>query len=107
MQMDGHERIVPVSMPTVAITEGEPTFKEVQEIIKKARSKLAPGPNILQGVQLMSKTAETVVETIEGGLAQRRCTCGVPASRRHHRPKGGGFQGYWNVPDNIITIIER
>ncbi|KAH3696140.1 hypothetical protein DPMN_083603 [Dreissena polymorpha] len=36
----------------------------------------------LQGVQVMPKTAETVVKTIEGGLASRRCTCGVAASRR-------------------------
>ncbi|XP_052281250.1 uncharacterized protein LOC127878762 [Dreissena polymorpha] len=45
MQMEGHERIAPVPMPIVAFTEGEPTLKEVQDIIKKARSKSAPGPN--------------------------------------------------------------
>ncbi|XP_052268375.1 uncharacterized protein LOC127869754 [Dreissena polymorpha] len=32
-------------MPIVAFTEGEPTLKEVQDIIKKARSKSAPGRN--------------------------------------------------------------
>ncbi|XP_052240804.1 uncharacterized protein LOC127851227 [Dreissena polymorpha] len=45
MRMEGHERIAPVPMPIVAFTEGEPTLKEVQDIIKKARSKSAPGPN--------------------------------------------------------------
>ncbi|XP_052236077.1 uncharacterized protein LOC127847893 [Dreissena polymorpha] len=45
MRMEGHERIAPVPMLIVAFTEGEPTLKEVQDIIKKARSKSAPGPN--------------------------------------------------------------
>jgi hypothetical protein len=45
VEMESHKRIAPVPMPEVAFTEGEPTLKEVQEIIKKARSKSAPGPN--------------------------------------------------------------
>ena len=46
MQMGEHERIAPVPIPTVAFGEGETTsFKEVQEIIKKARFKSAPGSN--------------------------------------------------------------
>lgn len=45
VEMEGHERIADVPMPEVAFIEGEPTLKEVQDIVKKARSKSAPGPN--------------------------------------------------------------
>jgi len=45
VEMEGHERIADVPMPEVAFIEGEPTLKEVQDILKKARSKSAPGPN--------------------------------------------------------------
>ena len=39
------DRIEPVSEPSIPLDEREPTWKEVQEVVKKARSGSAPGPN--------------------------------------------------------------
>ena len=38
-------RIEPVSAPEMEMETTEPTWKEVKEIVKKARSGSAPGPN--------------------------------------------------------------
>jgi len=43
--MKDNERIADVPMPEVALIEGEKNLKEVQDIVNKARSKSAPGPN--------------------------------------------------------------